>query len=78
MLAQRKGLAMRLLVVEDQKDLNEIIVRKLPNEHYTVDACYTGDDALDFIRGAAYDGLILDIMLPGITGIGVLKEMRAA
>ena len=40
---------MRLLVVEDQKDLNEIIVRKLTNEHYSVDACYTGNDALDFI-----------------------------
>ena len=69
---------MRLLVVEDQKDLNEIIVRKLTNEHYSVDACYTGDDALDFIRCAEYDGIILDIMLPGVTGIGVLREMRAS
>lgn len=69
---------MRILVVEDQKDLNEIIVRKLSNEHYSVDSCFTGDDALDFIRCAEYDGIILDIMLPGITGIGVLKEMRAA
>lgn len=69
---------MRLLVVEDQKDLNEIIVRKLTNEHYSVDACYTGDDALDFIRCAEYDGIILDIMLPGVTGIGVLREMRTA
>lgn len=68
---------MRILVVEDQKDLNEIIVRKLNNEHYTVDACYTGDEALDFIRCAEYDGIILDIMLPGTTGIGVLKEMRS-
>lgn len=69
---------MRLLVVEDQKDLNEIIVRKLTNEHYSVDSCFTGDDALDFIRCAEYDGIILDIMLPGITGIGVLKKMRAS
>lgn len=69
---------MRILVVEDQKDLNEIIVRKLINEHYSVDACFTGDDALDFIRCAEYDAVILDIMLPGITGIGVLKEMRAS
>ena len=68
---------MRILVVEDQKDLNEIIVRKLENEHYTVDACFSGDEALDFLRCAEYDGVILDIMLPGITGIGVLKEMRA-
>lgn len=69
---------MRILVVEDQKDLNEIIVRKLTNEHYTVDACYDGDDALDFIRCAEYDAIILDIMLPGTTGIGILKEMRSA
>lgn len=69
---------MRILVVEDQKDLNEIIVRKLTSEHYTVDACFSGDEALDFLRCAEYDGVILDIMLPGITGLGVLKEMRAA
>ena len=50
---------------------------RLNNEHYTVDACYTGDEALDFIRCAEYDGIILDIMLPGTTGIGVLKEMRS-
>ncbi len=68
---------MRLLVVEDQKDLNEIIVRKLTQEYYSVDACYTGDDAIDYLRGAEYDGVILDIMLPGITGLGVLKKMRA-
>lgn len=67
---------MRILVVEDQKDLNEIIVRKLTNEHYTVDSCFSGDEALDFLRCAEYDGVVLDIMLPGITGIGVLKEMR--
>ena len=68
---------MRILVVEDQKDLNEIIVRKLTSEHYTVDACYSGDEALDYLRCAEYDGVILDIMLPGITGLGVLREMRA-
>ena len=64
---------MRILVVEDQKDLNEIIVRKLTSEHYTVDACYSGDEALDFLRCAEYDGVILDIMLPGITGLGAVS-----
>ena len=68
---------MRILVVEDQKDLNEIIVRKLTNEHYSVDSCFSGDEALDFLNCAEYDGVILDIMLPGITGIGVLKDMRS-
>ena len=61
---------MRILVVEDQPDLNEIIERKLKNEHYTVDAVLTGEDALDYIRCAEYDGIIMDIMMPGITGIG--------
>lgn len=74
----KETVTMRILVVEDQKDLNEIIVRKLTSEHYTVDACYSGDEALDFLRCAEYDGVILDIMLPGITGLGVLREMRAA
>ena len=67
---------MRLLVVEDQKDLNEIIVRKLTKEGYSVDACYSGDEALEYMEMAEYDGVILDIMLPGITGIGVLKTLR--
>jgi len=69
---------MRILVVEDQKDLNEIIVRKLTNEHYTVDSCLSGNEALDFLSCAQYDGIVLDIMLPGITGIGVLKQLRAS
>lgn len=68
---------MRLLVVEDQKDLNDIIVRKLEREGYAVDACYDGSDALDFINGAEYDGIILDILLPGVTGLSILAEMRA-
>lgn len=68
---------MRLLVVEDQKDLNEIIVRKLKSEGYSVDACYSGEDAEDYIAGADYDAILLDIMLPGKTGIGLLRDMRS-
>lgn len=68
---------MRLLVVEDQKDLSEIIVRKLKSEGYAVDACYDGKEALNYLGGAEYDAVLLDIMLPNITGIGVLKKMRA-
>lgn len=69
---------MRLLVVEDQEDLNEIIVRKLKKENYAVDSCLRGDEALDYLSAAHYDGVILDIMLPGLTGIGVLNKMRAS
>lgn len=68
---------MRLLIVEDQTDLNEIIVRKLKAEGYAVDSCQDGTEALSYIELTEYDGIILDIMLPGITGLGILKKMRA-
>lgn len=67
---------MRLLVVEDQKELNEVIVKKLENEGYAVDGCYDGMEAINYIESAEYDGIILDIMLPKIDGIGVTKKIR--
>lgn len=69
---------MRLLVVEDQRDLNEIIVRKLNNEGYSVDACYDGEEALAMLSCAEYDAIVLDIMLPGITGLGILRKLRGS
>ena len=69
---------MRVLVVEDQKDLNEIISRKLTSDGYSVDSCFDGEEAEDFLRCAAYDAIIMDIMIPGKTGIGVLRDLRAA
>lgn len=67
---------MRILVVEDEPKLNELIVKKLKLEHYTVDACLDGIDALDYLRCAEYDTVVLDIMLPGISGLEVLKTLR--
>ncbi len=67
---------MRILVVEDQKDLNEIIVRKLSRENYAVDSCANGEEALEYMEFAEYDAVILDIMLPKLTGLGVLKKIR--
>ena len=69
---------MRILVVEDQKDLNEIISRKLTKEGYAVDSCYDGREALLYMKGAEYDGIILDILLPEMSGLEVLKKMRAS
>ena len=69
---------MRLLIVEDQQDLNEILVRKLSSEGYAVDACLDGREALSYIEMTEYDGIILDIMLPGITGLGILRKMRTS
>lgn len=67
---------MRILVVEDEKDLNKIICSKLIKEGYNVDACYDGQEALDFLETAEYDGAIMDIMLPRLDGFRVLKAVR--
>lgn len=68
---------MRILVVEDEKNLNELIVKQLKLEHYSVDACFNGNDALDYFSCAEYDAVVLDIMLPGISGLEFLKRIRA-
>lgn len=69
---------MRILVVEDERDLNSIICNKLVKEGYNVDACYDGMAALDYMEAERYDGAIMDIMIPGKDGIEVLKNMREA
>lgn len=67
---------MRLLIVEDEEDLRSILKKKLMKEHYTADDCGNGLDALDYITMADYDGIILDIMLPGLNGLELLKKIR--
>lgn len=69
---------MRVLVVEDEKDLNSVICSKLVKEGYNVDACYDGQAALDYMEAENYDGAIMDIMIPNKDGITVLREMRNA
>lgn len=69
---------MRVLVVEDEKDLNSIICSKLVKEGYNVDACYDGQAALDYMEAENYDGAIMDIMIPNKDGMTVLREMRNA
>jgi DNA-binding response OmpR family regulator len=66
----------RILVVEDEPNLNEIITKKLQSEHYMVDCCFNGKEALDYFHFAEYDAVILDIMLPGISGLEFLKTIR--
>ncbi len=68
---------MRILVVEDEKDLNRIIVKELESKGYIVDSCYDGESAFDYLCMAEYDGVILDIMIPGKDGFTVLKEVRS-
>lgn len=70
------GNQMKLLIVEDEKKLCQIIGKHLKAEGYTVDMCYDGLDAIDYIDGTEYDAVLLDIMLPGMDGISVLKKIR--
>ena len=67
---------MRLLIVEDENDLRNIVKKRLVKEHYSVDACGDGLEAMDYIDMTSYDGIILDIMLPGKDGYEILRELR--
>ena len=67
----------RILVVEDEVNLNDIIVKKLKLEHYGVDSCFDGEEALDYIFSVEYDVILLDIMLPKLNGFEVLKKIRS-
>ena len=69
---------MRLLVVEDEKDLNKIISNKLKIEGYSVDRCFDGEEAEDFLAAAEYDGIIMDIMMPKKDGLAVLNDLRSS
>lgn len=67
---------MRLLIVEDETDLRNILKKRLEKENYSVDACEDGLEAMDYIDMTSYDGMILDIMVPGKDGLEILKEVR--
>lgn len=68
---------MRLLLAEDEKSLSRAVTAILEKNHYSVDAVYDGAEALTYLEGANYDGVILDIMMPKVDGIQVLRTMRA-
>lgn len=69
---------MRILVAEDQKDMNRLIVGRLTAENYSVDSCFNGEEVFDYIACAEYDAIILDVMMPVMDGLQVLKKLRAA
>ncbi len=69
---------MRLLVVEDERDLNRVIARRLEKEGYSVDRCFDGEEALDYLVAGEFDAVILDIMLPKYNGLEIVRRMRAA
>ena len=67
---------MRILVAEDERDLNRILTKTLTKAGYTVDGCFDGEEVLDHLLGAEYDAMILDVMMPRKDGFTVVKELR--
>ena len=68
---------MRILLAEDEKALSRAIVKIFEKNNYSVDAVYDGEDALDYLETGVYDVAVLDIMMPKMDGITVLKKIRA-
>lgn len=67
---------MKLLFAEDEKALSKALTTILERNNYTVDAVYDGQSALDYLDTENYDGVILDIMMPKVDGLSVLKRIR--
>lgn len=67
---------MRILVVEDDRELSQTIGILLRKERYTVDACYDGEEGLYLARQGGYDAILLDRMLPGLDGLSILTALR--
>jgi len=67
---------MRILLVEDEVRLSQALVEIFQKNKFGVDAVYTGTDGLEYAKSGIYDLIILDIMLPGIDGISILKKLR--
>lgn len=68
---------MRILLVEDEKNLSAAICRLLEKQRFVVDPVYNGPDGLDCALSGGYDAVILDVMLPGMDGFTVLNRLRA-
>ena len=67
---------MRILVVEDEKDLHRIITKTLTKSGYTVDSCLDGNEVEHYLAGAEYDAILMDVMLPGKDGFTIVGQMR--
>lgn len=67
---------MRILIVEDERDLNNVISRHLKKQGYSTDSAFDGEEALDFLMVGNYDLIILDVMMPKLNGYQFLKKIR--
>ena len=68
---------MRILLAEDERDLNNIITQKLTADGYSVDRCFDGEEAIDILSYTEFDAVILDIMMPKADGFAVLNALRS-
>ena len=69
---------MRILVVEDEEGLSDVLVKHLKKQGYSVDSCDNGDDVSSYLDMSSYDAILLDVMLPGKSGFQILEEMRTS
>ncbi len=68
---------MKILYAEDETALSDAVTEILKHKNYVVDAVYDGQEAMDYIMSEKYDGIILDVMMPKMSGIEVLKTIRS-
>lgn len=67
---------MRILVVEDEPNLNNVIAKRLKKEGYSVDSTFDGETALEYINSIEYNAIVMDLMIPRKNGLEVIREMR--
>lgn len=67
---------MKILLAEDEEMLNKVITKRLKIENMVVDSCFNGEDALTYLSTSSYDLIIMDIMMPLLDGLSVVKQMR--
>jgi DNA-binding response OmpR family regulator len=72
-----EGNPMRILLAEDEQEMSNALTTILKHNNFSVDAVYNGQDAYDYLQSEIYDAVILDIMMPKMDGITVLKKIRA-
>ena len=72
-----KEVVMRILVADDEIEITKVLRTILEHQKYSVDTVHTGEDALTYALSGKYDGIILDIMMPQMTGLEVLQKIRA-
>jgi DNA-binding response OmpR family regulator len=68
---------LRVLIAEDELDLNSLLVKKLTLEGYAVDSCINGEEAWEYVQISNYDAIILDIMMPKMNGFELLEKIRS-